>query len=100
VNGSTEVGPESKRKCRACGHFTSLHQANTSANPEPARVYALPSYGSPVVSQPFPGVAPPAARLNEAEVNERLGTLARLLESGLITDDEYEQRRAAILDSI
>jgi hypothetical protein len=71
----------------------------TVAMPMPAAVpvsTTVPSAGMPPAN-----AAPPAAAADRAkDIAERLGTLRKLLDQGLITRSEYEHRRKAILDSI
>jgi hypothetical protein len=51
-----------------------------------------------VVAKPKP--KPPASKLTESEVRQKLDELERLHAKSLITDDEYQQRRKALLDQL
>ncbi|MDK2123956.1 SHOCT domain-containing protein [Parachitinimonas caeni] len=66
--------------------------------PQPAASLPLPVATQPIapVSKPSPSVMPsPASR-----IEERLVLLKRLKENGLITDAEYQEKRAAILKEL
>jgi hypothetical protein len=60
----------------------------SSLRPEP------PTQSTPQASSP-PASAPPSRT-----ASQRMGELMELKEQGLVTDEEYESRRKAILDSL
>lgn len=66
---------------------------------KPAEKPAPPPDKPKPVTKPKPA-AKPAAKLTEAEVRAKLDELDRLHAKSLITDDEYQQRRKALLDQL
>lgn len=64
-----------------------------AAPPRPATATAAPV-------PPVPPAPAPAARLPGREIEERLETLKRLRERGLITEAEYEQKRRELIDRL
>lgn len=74
--------------------------------PQPVVLPAAPAPGVPPRAQAAPPVvpaAPPTARPAPAsadEIEQRLMTLKRLRERGLISDEEYQQKRREILQAL
>ncbi|MDY0748595.1 SHOCT domain-containing protein [Paucibacter sp. R3-3] len=67
-----------------------------AASPQPAPVAAVPAV-APVVAVP---AAAPAAAAPMSDPERRLETLKRLHSKGLITDQEFEEKRREILKSL
>jgi hypothetical protein len=70
-------------------------QAPTQAAPAPAPVPApVPPAAKPIASEPTP------AEARFREISERLKTLERLRDAGLITPQEYEHKRKQVVDGL
>ena len=89
--------------------FRPLTATDIRANgDEPPARDGIPTGRRPRPSQPAPPPPPSglldypreAAAIREADTGERLRELERLRDKGLITDEEYEQRRAAIVEGL
>jgi hypothetical protein len=82
-----------------------LRPATTAQAPAPAVMPASPAKLAPAAApsavspvQPAASATPVDARFRE--ISERLKTLDRLRDSGLITPQEYEQKRKQVLDGL
>ncbi len=71
------------------------------ATPAPAPAVVLPPTApAPVQTAPAPAPAPRAAPASADEIEQRLLTLKRLRERGLISEEEYQQKRREILQAL
>ncbi|WP_457328850.1 SHOCT domain-containing protein [Rhizobacter sp. P5_C2] len=71
--------------------------------PAAATTFATPPAAPPVVAAPVPAPAAPIVQPADAkadEIERRLNALKQLRDKGLITDDEYKQKRKEILQSL
>jgi hypothetical protein len=59
-----------------------------------------PAAPAPVQTAPAPAPAPRAAPASADEIEQRLLTLKRLRERGLISEEEYQQKRREILQAL
>jgi hypothetical protein len=82
-----------------------LSALSSGSGPEIVIEYLpLPATPPAAIRQPVPAVekalpAPEAGRLPAAAVEDRLRTLKRLREQGLITDEEYREKKKEVLGS-
>ncbi len=81
------------------GDWASFDLDGMAAAAEPPPVTATPALRA--APAPVAAPAPPAdADARYRQISERLKTLQRLRDAGLITQQEYDERRRAILDSL
>jgi hypothetical protein len=67
----------------------------------PARVAPPVAPPAPVVAAPAPAAPPaPAVAVKPGEIEERLATLKRLFDRGLINNEEYQQKRKELLQAL
>nr|WP_282597135.1 SHOCT domain-containing protein [Rhizobacter sp. SG703] len=74
-----------------------------AAPPAAAATFATPPAAPPVVAAPVPAPAAPIVQPADAkadEIERRLTALKQLRDKGLITDDEYKQKRKDILQAL
>jgi len=74
-----------------------------AAPPAAATTFATPPAVPPVVAAPVPAPAAPIVQPADAkadEIERRLTALKQLRDKGLITDDEYKQKRKDILQAL
>jgi hypothetical protein len=110
--GLSEVGFAMKKKCRLCGHQMSLHKNEEATTAPPAVVntasVAQPQ-AAPIVPLPIPAPkiaeAPPmqpaavsVATVSAASVADELMKLASLRDAGVLSDEEFAQEKARLLE--
>jgi Short C-terminal domain len=76
-------------------------QANATAAPAPPPPFAAPAQPEQAYAEPGPPPQAPAAPAQPADMTERLGQLKQLgelLSAGVLTQAEFEQQKARILN--
>ena len=86
------------------GGKTGLDGQQRSTNDHWIRIdlnkFAASTGNQPVVKTPGPSEAPPATAQEPADPKERLDKLKELLDSGLITKEDYEVKKQEILEGL
>jgi Short C-terminal domain len=84
---------------RQQARWAAQDQANTAAAPAPPPQYAAPADPQQAYAEPVPPPQPPAAQ--GGDMSDRLGQLKQLgelLQAGVLTQAEFEQQKARILN--
>jgi hypothetical protein len=84
---------------RQQARWAAQDQANTAAVPAPPPQYAAPAHPPQAYAEPVPPPQPPAAQ--GGDMSDRLSQLKQLgelLSAGLLTQAEFDQQKARILN--
>ena len=87
---------------RQQARWAAQDQANTPTAAAPPPQYAAPAQPQQAYAEPVPAPPPPAAPAPGADMSDRLGQLKQLgelLSAGLLTQAEFDQQKARILNS-
>jgi len=87
---------------RQQARWAAQDQANTPTAAAPPPQYAAPAQPQQAYAEPVPAPPPPAAPVQGADMSDRLGQLEQLgelLSAGLLTQAEFDQQKARILNS-
>jgi hypothetical protein len=85
---------------RQQARWAAQDQANAAAPPAPSPQYAAPAHPQQAYAEPVPPQAP-APPAQPADMNERIAQLKQLgelLQAGVLTQAEFEQQKARILN--
>ena len=87
---------------RQQNRWAAQDQANAAAVPAPPPAqYAAPAHPPQAYAEPVPPPQPPAAPPQPADMNDRLAQLKQLgelLSAGVLTQAEFDQQKARILN--
>jgi hypothetical protein len=87
---------------RQQNRWAAQDQANAAAMPAPPPAqYAAPAHPPQAYAEPVPPPQPPAAARQPADMNDRLAQLKQLgelLSAGVLTQAEFDQQKARILN--
>jgi hypothetical protein len=86
---------------RQQNRWAAQDQANAAAMPVPPAQYAAPAHPPQAHAEPVPPPQAPAAQPQPADMNERIAQLKQLgelLSAGVLTEAEFEQQKARILN--
>jgi hypothetical protein len=86
---------------RQQARWAAQDQANAAAMPPPPPQHAVPAPPPQAYAEPVPPPQAPAAAAPSAGMNERLAQLKQLgelLSAGVLTQAEFEQQKARILN--
>jgi len=87
---------------RQQNRWAAQDQANAAAMPaSPPAQYAAPAHPPQAYAEPVPPPQPPAAPPPPADMNDRLAQLKQLgelLSAGVLTQAEFDQQKARILN--
>jgi hypothetical protein len=86
---------------RQQNRWAAQDQANAAAMPAPPAQYAAPAHPPQAYAEPVPPPQAPAAQPQPADMNERIAQLKQLgelLSAGVLTEAEFEQQKARILN--
>jgi hypothetical protein len=87
---------------RQQNRWAAQDQANAAAMPAPPPAqYAAPAHPPQAYAEPVPPPQPPAAPPQPADMNDRLAQLKQLgelLSAGVLTQAEFDQQKARILN--
>ena len=87
---------------RQQNRWAAQDQANAAAMPAPPPAqYAAPAHPPQAYAEPVPPPQAPAAQPKPADMNERIAQLKQLgelLQAGVLTQAEFEQQKARILN--
>jgi hypothetical protein len=87
---------------RQQNRWAAQDQANAAAMPAPPPAqYAAPAHPPQASAEPVPPPQAPAAQPQPAEMNERIAQLKQLgelLSAGVLTQAEFEQQKARVLN--
>ena len=86
---------------RQQNRWAAQDQASAAAAPAPPAQYAAPAHPQQAYAEPVPPPQAPAAPAQPADMNERIAQLKQLgelLSAGVLTQAEFEQQKARILN--
>ena len=86
---------------RQQNRWAAQDQAGAAAMPAPPAQYAAPAPPPQAYAEPVPPPQAPAAQPQPADMNERIAQLKQLgelLSAGVLTEAEFEQQKARILN--
>ena len=86
---------------RQQNRWAAQDQANAAAMPAPPAQYAAPAHPPQAYAEPVPPPQAPAAPPQPADMNDRLAQLKQLgelLSAGVLTQAEFDQQKARILN--
>jgi hypothetical protein len=86
---------------RQQNRWAAQDQASAAAMPAPPAQYAAPAHPPQAYAEPVPPPQAPAAQPQPAHMNERIAQLKQLgelLSVGVLTEAEFEQQKARILN--
>jgi Short C-terminal domain len=86
---------------RQQARWAAQDQANTAAAPAPPPPYAAPAQPQQAYAEPGPPPQAPVSSAQPSDMTERLGQLKQLgelLSAGVLTQAEFDQQKARILN--